>query len=356
MQPIISVHLRWYKQCEEYIPFCLRQTAISNPNSECILLTTSNDLDSYFRSNVKIPENARIQVLDSEQVDKRLNELDGIFYHDQINPKWFDLFSIARHLIVSDYIKTNETIAETQSFITTDSDIAHFYDYSKQLGKVSAGEVLTGRPLMSYFATWNREAFEKYTNLTLMKEYFDYARNQPRCSDMHLLAWHIKEKKSINFTNPIFEDFGIPLDTLRKFIYVSGLWIKDSMDGNKIDELLVDYPGGDWKDPKYLNEYKCSQFWDSILTKTIQNNHLKLGLRKEILLAHMARLNKVRKTVSNQESQFFSEKYFRGKSGMREWDQVLSRSKNSIINVPYIHFQGPTKSLVNFFKSYLASV
>lgn len=351
MSAIISVHLKWYKQCEEYVPLCLRQTALSNPNHECILLTASTDLKSYFTANVQLPSNARIEVLSEESIAQKIDKLETIFYHDKINPKWFDLFSIARHLIVQDFVISDSNTSKLSSFITTDSDIAHFYNYSKQLASVASEEVLTGSPLMSYFATWGKEAFETYSDFYLMTEYFEFAKSRPRCSDMHLLWWHIKEKTDIKIIQPAFKDFGIPLDTLRDFIYIGGLWIDSEVADDKTNQLLVDYPGGDWRDFEYLKKYRSSSFWDSMLIRSKVNEVTKLSIKRASLLTSMTKLNAIKKTEANHNAKFFSN--FGGLAGKRSWDSILASPDSELINVPYIHFQGAGKQLAPFFEAYL---
>ena len=70
------------------------------------------------------------------------------------------------------------------------------------------------------------------------------------------------------------------MDTIRRFIYQSGIWIDPNDSHEKINQLLVEYPGGEWRSPEYLKKHESVELWDQFLQKNKECKEIKLFIKK----------------------------------------------------------------------------
>jgi hypothetical protein len=344
---IFTVHLNYYTECDNYVPFCFITTALNNPSSDCFFLTSSCELAEKLENEAQSLGNTRIHCLPEQVIKQNVEKIDSIFFHDGINSKWFDLFSFARHEIVADFIRTSLQNESPETFITTDSDIAHYYDYSKRLAEPNSGEVFTRSPLHSYFAIWHKDTFDAYTDHATMARYFSHAEKVGgRCSDMHLLEWLIKEESLIKLAWNT-DDYGIPLDTVRDFLYYSGFWIQRC--DHSFDKAINDFPGGIWNDNLFLESFNSIDFWASFLTTyKSTNGKTELFLKRSQLVNAIKRLNGLVATDFLPTSPYVL---------YHKWvqDSVWGPYEalgGDLIRVPYVHFQGATKRHVPTFQKF----
>lgn len=347
---IFTVHLNYYPACDSYVPYCYTTTALNNPKTDCYFLTSSPELAEKLTSICEQLPNTIIVCLDKSMVDSVIESVDSIFYHDGINSRWFDLFSIARHALVMRFIEERSMLCNLDNFITTDSDIAHFYDYSALMNEPGPREVYTRSPIISYFAIWHRETFAEYSNLGTMKRYFQHAQAQGgRCSDMHLLEWLIKNQELISWKWRS-NDFGIALDTLRDFIYYSGLWIEHC--NYSYDTLINAFPGGIWDSKDFLAQFNHLDFWSDILLRLIdQSGRSRLFLKRNKLLGSINRLNGLNKANFDKNSPYA---LYGSWVHNNTWHPYLD-AESDLIPVPFIHFQGSTKGLAPVFSQFTCS-
>ena len=73
------------------------------------------------------------------------------------------------------------------------------------------------------------------------------------------------------------------MDTIRRFIYQSGIWIDPNDSHEKINQLLVESPGGELRSPEYLKKYESVEFWDQFLQKIKNAKKLNSSLKKYVL-------------------------------------------------------------------------
>lgn len=346
---IFTVHLNYYAACDAYVPFCFITTAKNNPTLDCYFLTSSPELADKLTGLCHQLGNAKIVCLDQQTVDNLVGNVDSIFYHDGINSRWFDLFSIARHVLVMDFIQGNSHLDSLERFITTDSDIAHFFDYSKLLEEPGPHEVFTRSPIISYFAIWHRQTFANYSSLETMKRYFAYAEVAGgRCSDMHLLEWMIKNESSIA-QRWIASDYGIALDTLRDFLYYSGLWI-DLCD-HSFDTMVNCFPNDIWNSKAFLSKFDDLSFWKTIMFRHVDaSGKTRVYLRKSKLISSIKRLNGLVNSGFSANSSFV---LYGQWVQDNTWQPYLSTASD-LVQVPYVHFQGSTKDLVPGFSEFVS--
>jgi hypothetical protein len=344
---IFSVHLNYYSECDNYVPWCYATTTRNNPASECFFLTSSADLKVKLEDYCRGLPNARIILLEPEFTKTAIDDVESIFYHDEINSKWFDLYSFARHVIVDRFIRGNASLSKIETFATTDSDIAHFYDYSDFLQKPRENEVYTRSPIISYFAIWHRTAFQLYSSIPVMDEYFRHAASvKGRCSDMHLLEWILTKQYRLNRIWDQ-EEFGIALDTLRDFFYYSGAWLNSSPYSS--DYVINQFPNGIWNGDEMLSIFSSEEFFSSLLCVCTQARSSKrLFLKKQILARMITRLRGLSKLGFDPQSYYalWSEWIY-----SNTWQPYLSLNTD-LIPVPYVHFQGSTKRIAPIFASF----
>jgi hypothetical protein len=341
---IFTVHFNYYKACLDYIPYCYRATLENNPDSECHFLTPSADLAGELKPLEKSFNNARVALLDKSFTDACISDVDEIFHHDGYNSRQFDVFSFARHILVKKYM-ANVGITDTGgSFLTTDSDIAHFCNYNRSYPQISRDVIFSQSPIVSYFAHWGWDAFSTYTDLGLMNEYFVHARQKGgRCSDMHLLEWLIKDKALLTHQWDR-RSFGVPLDTISHFLYYSGLWSEQTRLDDR--QVLNEYPRGIWNDREFLKSFMNTAFWKAFLLVS----SLPTGQKRIFLLRnHLLRsIGNVRSASVKAEASSHMLKWGDWVHN-HSWQAYLSLH-GDLVPVPFLHFQGATKSLAPYLQ------
>lgn len=343
---IFIVHFNYYSACEEYISHCLITTAQSSPSLPIYFITPDQDLHGIILPIAQKQTNIRLYLLEQEVLQTLSAKLDSIFYHDGINPKWFDFNSILRHLVVRWFIENDTSCNSIKSFATSDSDIAHYYDYANLLSSIGPYSLMAKTKLCSYFCLWGIESFRKYTDISSMSQYFVFAADEAgRCSDMHLLAY-ILGNSPLKFS-AFNESFGIPLDHLRDFLYYTGSWL-DILNDNTYSAkaILNEYPKGPWLLKSFL-ECVSSSFSHSL--ESYVNNH-----GERVLFMKSACITSLIQNLNSSDALVDIDK----KSNLKLYGAsihkyYIDRCKSvDRVRIPYIHFQGASKQLVSNYASF----
>lgn len=340
------VHFNYYPACEEYIRFCLLATAKSSPSVPVVFITPSEELYSLILGISQAHCNIRAYLLNVTVFQNISSRLDSIFHHDGINPKWFDFNSILRHLAVRWIIQNDEAYKNIASFATSDSDIAHYFDYRNLLDGIGPYSLTAKNKLSSYFCLWGRESFIRYTEFSFMQQYFvDAASHGGRCSDMHLLAYTL-QNSPLKFS-PFNESFGIPLDHLRDSLYYTGSWsLVQELSEYSQSDIVNQYPKGIWLNKKFLSDV-ASKF-----NRLIDIYHNSERSKLIYLRAHDC-IDLINNSGGSSFEGMDESSSFRayGKSIQQYYQQrcmVLDK-----VRVPYIHFQGAAKQLISFYSNLL---
>jgi hypothetical protein len=282
---IFIVHLIYDPSVVEYVKWSLRITAKSNPSASIFLLTTSPELQLAL-SSFRI-ESLNILVLPECFVRLVNSRVEDVFYHDNLNPRWFDVACFTRHLVVSEFLLGNcldyreiglSASCNSAFLAICDSDIGVTSDLSTLTSgdQPLVGDVASLGDSSIYFSVWKTASFLKFSCFDVLNEYFDYAASiqAPRCSDM---TWyqHAIRSGSLVFS-PFSVQFGVPLDPLRDTIFHFGLWLdclpRLMHDGKSVDINTVIQSWicsrGPWESEQFLKDAFDSSFLQRFVRKS----------------------------------------------------------------------------------------
>ena len=289
--------------------------------------------------------NLQLVLLDEQETMAAVQLIDDIFYHDQINPRWFDLYSCARYFIVRKYLACCFGSDLPSTIVTSDSDIAHYYDYSCWDHLIGNLGVLAKSRLCSYFAGWNIDSFLLYSDFDTMRRYFEYAKIKGgRCSDMHELEWLVQNNE-ISFS-PFRDSFGIPMDTVRHFLYYTGLFVSGLENPADIKVWADSFPNGLWNDPVALSQVFSRINFGKFLRAYPANSEEASGL----LFLETYHLRNCVSIMLESANKFSAEAPFSQWGAWECNERILPTLMTDLVRVPYIHFQGPAKGLISAFK------
>lgn len=165
---IFVVHLRYHESVTTYISWSLRCTSKSNPGTTIYLLTPSCELADFVDS-LQI-ENVNTIRLSTQYFNSLSAACDQSFYHDAINPRWFDLACFVRHAIVAQFLdglipeleEIGSIAAANSNFAAiVDSDIGITSSLNSVCEDIAAKDVDVSSlsDASIYFSVWRADSF-----------------------------------------------------------------------------------------------------------------------------------------------------------------------------------------------------
>ena len=242
------------------IEYCLDVSIRWNPSSRVYILTADNKLHEYLASRFASFANFLPILLSSEFMEKAISDVENILHYDGCGEKWFIAITLARHIIVKRFIDDFLEYSPAY-FLVSDTDIAHFYDYSEFSLVPEPGQYIARGINHSYCAVWSKAAFDKFADLSFMREFFQWAKsNGSRSNDMYFLEWLASNAGHVQWiNNPV--EFGFPIDHLYLFLVASGLWI-DLLDIDPLESMRA-FPGHPWTSLEIQQKF-VSMFWRAL--------------------------------------------------------------------------------------------
>ena len=342
---IFIVHRTYSEESKEYILFCCEQTAASNPGTPITYISESFELLNELNILTKKLPNLTPVHFDYATIKDYANLISASLIECGVSKESgiFHVFlnSILRHIVIAHYIKCSGNDSPTKPFIVSDSDIAHYFDLSSLTIMPNPSQYMALGPDQTYFSAWGPSAHQSFSNIEFLKAYLKEAIEQQQApNDIFFLRWIKRNAMDLEHIGMGNSYLGLPLDPALNALSSFGLW---AYKVDNIDQYIIQYPGGLWGSKTFLDLFDkrlLKQVLVDISTRgSAPRLYLNLALIKESML-HL-------ESHASQAPAF--------QQNFNIYKSILSRChlQSNLLRVPYVHFQGNSKKLVNSFIDFI---
>jgi len=343
MIPIFFVHLNLFGY-NTYFDKCVEITCHHNQDRDVFVITATEEVQEHLEG--LLIQNLTVLFVAKDIVESISQPIDAIMYHDEINPRHFELTCFVRHHVLKHLIDTHDFGYHIASYIVVDSDSAIFTNVGDIFPEpTQTNQVQTFFPICTNFGHWSKSALDQFCSSS-KENYFHYAKERKsRTSDMFYLGWSIQNRLIEYFQIPPAEETGIVcMDTFRQFMLHNALFTdveeQKYLAPEMRDEILK-HPAGLWRDPEFLRHFIDPDFCKALYgTEKINDGTVQLNLKSAYVLS----------------CQTTSQKRWRNFSPFYSARHTLNASVSAAnLRLGMLHFQGAAKEIVKpyykFWKS-----
>jgi hypothetical protein len=296
--------------------------------------------------DIKLP-NINIVHLQDSELEETITSIEQVFFHDEINPKWFDLYSIARHFLVHRFIDRVEYSEPNLAICDSDMAILSSLNAYHKPTDLTL-DTYAKSSLNSNFSIWKTESLGKFANITTIEKYFQMSMDTKlRCSDMHYYQWCIKNGI---LTFAMFNlDSYVMLDPFREFLYYMKIWkLVNPLTSEKDIIEWQDLGSEKWKSSSLVQVF--NRCWPLFMTKIYSQGAAPTGYPLKCLTKATLSLKSI---LNNLDANDLSNNLI--KSFSPKLDKIFDRGEEPELSILNIHFQGPSKPLASSLYDYMSS-